>query len=120
MACEPTAQPESGPTIWIEASAGPAPGTAPDGRAEGAGVGDGAGVALAVALIRLTGGGGVFRLSDRSCQAPRAMTRPATNTPPAIANDGTNANRPCGRRVPCRTPAINDAARSWRGLASRR
>src|SRR3977135_1328426 len=101
MACEPTAQPESGPTIWIEASAGTAPGTAPDGRAEGVGGGDGAtlgvgvgtGIALAVAVIRLTGGGGVFRLSDRSCQAPRAMTRPATNTPPAIANDGTNANR---------------------------
>src|SRR3984893_5773465 len=130
MACEPTAQPKRGPTIWMEASGGTHGGATPAAVAEGVGVADGegdglgvgvdSGVALGVAVARLIGGGGVFWLSVRSCQAPKAITRPATRTPPAIASDGIVASRPCGRRMPCRAPANSEPARSGRGVASRR
>src|ERR1700736_3545247 len=53
MACDPTAQPTRGPTIWIAASAGTKPGSTPDGvgvalaeadsEGVGAAVGDGVG-----------------------------------------------------------------------------
>ena len=126
MACEPTAQPRCGPTIWIEASAGIPPGTVPDGAMDGVGVGDGdafgvgSAVALGVGVGRTTGGVGGLCPRVRSCHAPTAIRMPATSTPPAIANAGAMATGPCGRGLPCRTPVINTPARSWRGFASRR
>src|SRR4030088_2324158 len=43
-ACEPTAQPRRGPTIWMAPSAGTNPGSMPDGVGDGLGDADRAGV----------------------------------------------------------------------------
>src|SRR2546423_4950191 len=124
MACDPTAQPSLGPTIWIEASGGIVPGTAPEGADVGLAVGEGealgvdSGVALAVGVDETSGTIGTGRPRLRNWNAPNAISRPAARTPAAMAKVGTVPTRLFGRVAP--SPLINEPARLAGGFASRR
>jgi hypothetical protein len=78
MACEPTAQPRRGPTIWIDPSAGTKAGSIPDevgvglGDADGDGVSVGVGVSLADCEA-LALGVGVGLVADTDVQPVRTM-----------------------------------------------
>jgi hypothetical protein len=80
MACEPTAQPRRGPTIWIDPSAGTKAGSIPDdvgvglvdADGDGVGVGVGVGVSLADGEA-LALGVGVGLVADAAVQPVRTM-----------------------------------------------
>src|SRR5712691_752193 len=83
MACEPTAQPRRGPTIWMAPSDGTKRGSIPDevgvapGEAAGVVVGEGVGESLALGDA-LTLGVGVGLVADAAVQAVRTTTMALT------------------------------------------